>query len=78
MEEIKKVCAVIDMQGFMFNKIFYPRELAICDDSVDISVEIESAFERKSITTTSALMNYRFKNISYTYYRWIQFVAGLV
>ncbi len=55
MEEIKKVCAVIDMQGYIFNKVFYPRELAVCNDSVNISIEIESAFERKSITASSSV-----------------------
>jgi hypothetical protein len=61
MEELKKVCAVIDMQGYIFNKVFYPRELAICNDNFDISIEIESSFERKSITTSSLLKSYLYQ-----------------
>jgi hypothetical protein len=61
MEEFKKVCAVIDMQGYIFNNVFYPRELAVCNDSVDISIEIESAFERKAITTSSLQWSYNFQ-----------------
>jgi hypothetical protein len=54
------VCC-LDMLGYIFNNVFYPREFVICNDSVDISIEIESAFERKAITTSSLQWSYNFK-----------------
>ena len=41
MELAKKICAVIDMQGFFIEKVFYPRELAIVNDKYKLCFEID-------------------------------------
>src|SRR5882724_2913577 len=41
MEIAKQVCAVVDMQGFFIDKVFYPREFAIVNNEMKLCFEID-------------------------------------
>lgn len=61
MEDLKKVCAVIDMQGYIFDKKFYPRELCICNDTFEMSIEIDSYLDWKNMLKSKHKLNYSFQ-----------------
>jgi hypothetical protein len=54
MERSEQICAVIDIQGFFVDKVFYPRELAIVNDKYQLCLEIDS-----QITEENKMSNYR-------------------
>jgi len=46
MEKERKICAIIDTQGFFVDQVFYPREIAIFNKDIRICVEVYQ--DRKS------------------------------
>lgn len=61
MERLKNVCAVIDMQGYLIGGKFFPREIAVCNKEVEISLEIDISLKRENISKFKDLINYRFQ-----------------
>jgi hypothetical protein len=39
---MNNICAIIDAQGFIFNKVFYPRELSIVSNELNVNVEVRT------------------------------------
>jgi len=39
-EDANKICAIIDAQGYFIDKKFYPREIAVFNDDIQLCVEI--------------------------------------
>jgi hypothetical protein len=61
METLKKVCGVMDMQGYFLNNKFYPRELCLCNEELDIFVEINCDLDVDDLKNHKLLNNYKFQ-----------------
>jgi hypothetical protein len=61
MENLKQVCAVIDMQGYILHKNFYPREIAVSNEMSSIWLEVECPIKRSFLKNTKCEMGYRFQ-----------------
>jgi hypothetical protein len=61
MENLKKVCAVIDRQGYLLHKKFYPREIAVSNEINSIWLEIECPIKRSSLKNTKCDLGYKFQ-----------------
>ena len=61
MDKLNNACAVIDMQGYCFEKKFFPRELAICSDKIEISIEIDCGLKENSFKNIHMFNDYKFQ-----------------
>jgi hypothetical protein len=61
MDDLGKVCAVIDMQGYTFNKKFYPRELCICNYDFEYCIEIDCSIECYDIARSKFMKHYAYQ-----------------
>lgn len=61
MEYLSEVCAVMDMQGYFLNNKFYPRELSLCNEELDICVEINCGLDETDLKSYKLLNNYKFQ-----------------
>jgi len=61
MENWKSVCAVIDMQGFLVDIRFYPRELVILNDTKNLYFNIDSELDIKDIKNQKLINDLTFQ-----------------
>lgn len=61
MDQIDKIYASIDMQGYYIDKKFFPREVSICNDEVDICLEIDCGYRVENFKTIKTENEYNFQ-----------------
>src|SRR5882757_1040597 len=59
MDKANKVCAFIDVQGFMDKHEFYPREIAILNNEFSVCYEIDCDFDEEYIKKHKSWLTYQ-------------------
>jgi hypothetical protein len=49
-ETIGEVACIIKAQGFQLNNVFYPRELSIANDNINLSFNIDPELNESNLT----------------------------